>query len=233
MTRREPTLPSISRRAAISLLVLAFGLLPANAQGPKRITTEQPDSVPLFRSVSVSFDLLGAGELILGDYGQIEAALKVNLRDKYFPTLELGYGKADKEDPTTNVSYSTKAPYGRIGIDFNMLKNKHDDYRLYTGVRYGFTSFKYDVSAPGVVDPVWGGTTDLKTEDVSATCHWLEALVGIDAKIWGPVHLGWSIRYKRRIHHTEGDVGEPWYTPGFGRKATSRIGGSFNFTIEI
>ena len=212
------------------LLRLMTTQLPAQQ---RKLIATQPDSTALWRSVSVSFDLLGAGELLLGDYGQMEGAVKVNLRDRYFPTIELGYGKADKQDETTNVSYRTSAPYGKIGIDFNMLKNKHDIYRLYAGFRYAFTSFKYDITAPGLIDPVWGGSSDLRTEDVSATCHWLEGVFAIDAKILGPVHLGWSIRLKRRIHHTEGSVGEPWYTPGFGRKATTRIGGTFNFTIEI
>ena len=63
--------------------------------------------------------------------------------------------------------------------------------------------------------------------------HWLELAFGVDAKIWGPVHLGWSVRYKRRLFHREGDVGDAWYVPGYGRNGGSRIGGTFNLIFDL
>ena len=64
--------------------------------------------------------------------------------------------------------------------------------------------------------------------------HWIEAVVGVDAKIYGPLHLGWSLRYKRRIaHKEEGDFGNTWYVPGFGIFGDTRLGGTFNVIIDI
>lgn len=181
----------------------------------------------------MSYDLLGTGQLLLSDYGQYEAALRINLKDRYFPIIELGIGKADAEDESTRITYKTQAPYGRIGIDFNMLKNKHDIYRLYAGGRYAYTSYKFDISSPGVIDPNYGGMAPYEAHDVEGNMHWLELAFGVDAKIWGSVHLGWSVRYKRRLFHREGDVGDAWYVPGYGRNGGSRIGGTFNLIFDL
>jgi hypothetical protein len=63
--------------------------------------------------------------------------------------------------------------------------------------------------------------------------HWAEAVIGIDAKIWGPFHLGWSARYKLRLSHKEGDFGKTWYAPGFGINDTSDLAATFNVIIDI
>lgn len=192
------------------------------------------DSVPFFRNVAVSVDALGAGQLLFSDYGQYEAALRINLRDKLYPIVEIGLGTADASDEATQLSYKTSAPYFRVGCDWNLLKNKHDIYRLYGGFRYGYTTFEYDVkrSSP-LEDPVWGGTSEFMAEGVKANYHWLEGCFGVDVKLAGPIRMGWSVRYRRRLMHDEGDVGRSWYVPGYGRSGNSRIGGTFNITFEL
>lgn len=191
------------------------------------------DSIPWFRGVQVKADLVGAFQKAVSSYGQYEAGVRVNLKDKYFPVIELGYGKADEDNDVTRIRYKTSAPYGRIGVDFNILKNKHDIYRLYAGFRYAYTSFKYDVDHAPVPDPVWGDDVPFSGHDVKAHYHWLEALAGVDAKIAGPVHLGWTIRYRRRLAHNDGELGNVWYVPGYGKQGGSRIGGTFEVMIEL
>lgn len=221
----------ISRVALISILCL----LPFMASGQQRpkIMTAKTDTIPFFRGVSVSGDLVGLTQLLISDYGQYEAALRMNIKDKYFPIIEIGIGKADAEDDATKLSYQTRAPYSRIGLDFNMMKNKHDIYRIYAGFRYAFTTFKYDVTSPGIEDPVWHDHVDFKADGVKSTYHWAELAVGIDAKIWGPFRMGWSVRYRRRISHSESDFGDAWYVPGFGKADGSNLGGTFNVTFEL
>lgn len=215
---------------AISLLLMLATL--TTAAQDKNKPVEDKD-VPLLNGFSVSVDLVGPVQMFIGDYGQYEAALHVNLKDKYFPAFELGYGRADHDDDVTQISYKTSAPYFKIGVDFNLLKNKHDIYRLFAGVRYAFTSFKYDISHPGVSDPVWGNIAEYSATDVKSSYQWIEALIGVDAKIWGPIHLGWSVRYHSRLSYKDGDVGESWYVPGYGKSGNSAFGGTFNVTIDI
>lgn len=202
-------------------------------QKGKHIAETPSDTIPLFRGVALSADLAGIAQMTFSDYGQYEAALRINLKDKYFPIIELGYGKADAENVISKLSYKTSAPYGRIGIDFNLMKNKHDIYRIYGGFRYAYTSFKFDVEGHDITDPVWGDHIKYSAKDVKANYHWLEAVFGLDAKIWGPIRLGWSFRYKRRLIHDDGNIGNTWYVPGYGKQGGTRLGGTFNVAFEL
>ncbi len=247
MTQKR-TSSFISRIAAISLFLalpathLAAQNRPGKAQSrPGKVQSKtkaqtavaEKDTIPFFRGVAVSADLIGIAETTLGDYGQYEAAMRINLRDKYFPVIEVGYGKADADDPSTRLAYKTSAPYGRIGIDFNIAKNKHDDYRIYAGARYALTYYKFDVIGEGIKDPVWGDDVRYEAHDVKANYHWFEAVFGVDAKIAGPFRLGWSVRYRRRLFNDNGDIGNTWYVPGFGKQGNSRFGGTFNVIFEL
>ena len=218
------------RKLAISLLLLTMS---SAASAQMKFFTIQKDSIPLFRGFAVSFDLVGAGMLALSDYGQYEAALRVNLHDEWFPIVEAGVGKATHDDEVTQLYYSTSAPYFKVGIDKNMLKDKHGPNRLYVGLRYGFTSYKIDLSRPDFPDPVWLWNTGFGVKDASCKYHWAEVVIGVDAKIFGPLHLGWSVRYKQRLAHSEeGEFGNPWYVPGFGTYNTN-VGATFNVIIDI
>ena len=164
----------------------------------------EKDSIPLFRGFQVSFDLVGAARLMFGDRGEIGGGLRINLHDQWFPVVEFGIGKANHDnDEATYITYKTTAPYFRVGIDINLLKNKHQSNRLYGGIRYGFTSYKVDITRMDLEDPIWGTKSDIVVEGMKCSMHWFEVVFGIDAKIFGPLHLGWDVRYKRRLslHH--------------------------------
>ena len=230
MTRR-PSISVLFRRVAISLLLLMSA---TGASAQWKFFTLQKDSVPLFRGFAVSFDLVGFASMQLSDHGEYEGAFRVNIHDEWFPIVEIGYGKANHEtDEVTRISYQTQAPYFRIGIDKNLLKDKHGPYRLYGGLRYAFTSYKVDLDCQDLVDPVWNRRADFGVKDEQCNYHWLEAVLGVDAKIFGPLHLGWSVRYKRRIAHKDGVMGRTWYVPGYGLEEDTRLGGTFNVIIDI
>lgn len=226
----------VSRVITISLLLIAVTTATAqsrkDATADKKLTT-QKDTVAFFRGVAVSADVVGLAQLAFSDYGQYEAALRINLKDRYFPVFELGYGTADSDNPTTNLKYKTSAPYWRVGMDFNIAKNKHDAYRVYAGARYAMTYYKFDVVGSGLKDPVWGDDVDYNVKGMKAYYHWMEAVFGVDAKIAGPLRLGWSVRYRRRITHDDGKIGKTWYVPGYGKQGGSRLGGTFNIIFEI
>lgn len=226
----------ISTYTIASRLVMIIGLLLApmmsQAQSKQMVTTEK-DTTATLRGFQLMADLVGMAQLAVSDYGQYEAGLRVNIKDKYFPVVELGYGKANTHNDITQTEYSTSAPYGKIGIDFNVLKNKHDIYKVYAGARLAYTAFKFDVAHPDVTDPVWGSTTPYGGTDIKAHYGWIEAVFGVDAKIVGPLHLGWSVRYKRRMSHKVDAMGNCWYVPGYGKQGSNLITGTFNIMINI
>ncbi len=218
-------------RLAVSLLLLV--LMAPSAYGQKLFRMEK-DSIPMFRGFSVSFDLVGPAMLMLSDHGEIEGALRLNLHDQWFPTVELGVGRANrKDDEETHITYKTTAPYFRIGMDWNVMKNKHLSNRIFAGFRYAFTAFKVDISSKNLEDPVYKTKADYGVEGMSCSQHWLEAVFGIDAQIYGPMHLGWNIRYLRRLIHKEGDIGDAWYVPGFGINGKDNFVANFNIIIDI
>lgn len=230
MMCRTQTYTSALRLLLISLLLLVVG--PAFAQ--KHIAeAAKKDSTRLFRGIAVSVDAVGAAQMHLSSYGQYEGGLHVNLKDKLFVVFEGGLGKADADDPNSEMRYKTSGPYGKVGVDFNLTKNRHDIYRIIGGIRYAFTSFKYDVEGPVVTDPKWKDEKQFALEGIKCSQHWMELVAGVDAKIAGPLRLGWTVRYRRRLVHSDGDNGTPWYVPGYGRSGNSRLGGTFNITFEL
>ena len=70
--------------------------------------------MPLLKGMQVSVDIAGPVIKQLSDYGEYEAMLRLNLKNKYFPVFELGYGMAEHlNDEVTGISYETSAPYFR------------------------------------------------------------------------------------------------------------------------
>ena len=228
----------VRKNIYLSLLLILSGLfllLPSSVYAQQRRTQSKvkEDSIPFFRGVAVGLELVGPVTRRLISYGQYEALVRVNVKDKYFPVIEVGVGQADKTEETIGTSYKCSAPYGRIGCDFNMLKNKHDDYRFLVGGRVGYTSFKYDIHSPNVTDPVWGGQAAYGALGSKGSQLWTELVGGVDAKIFGRLRMGWTVRYKLRLVHKKDEIGEPWYVPGYGRGDTSQLGATFNILFEL
>jgi len=231
MTTSKNISISTLTRLTVSLLLLVL-VLPAQAQ--LKMFRMEKDSIPLFRGLSVSFDLVGPASLLFSDRGDIGGALRVNLHDQWFPVFEMGIGRAKHEnDSVTHITYRTTAPYFKLGVDFNVLKRKHQANRIYAGFRWAFTSYKVDVIREDLPDPIWKSKSGFGVNGLACSMHWLELVFGIDAKIFGPLHLGWDVRYKRRLIHNEGVLGNTWYVPGFGTNDQDKIAASFNIIIDI
>ena len=204
-------------KICLSILSLSISLLaymPCHAQSKhKRIFTEESnDSVPFYNGLAVSVDVAGIIQYAVSDYGQFEGALRVNLHDTYFPILEMGLGKANHSDDVTHINYQSSALYWRLGADYNLMKDKHDDYRIYGGLRYAFSYFNYDLARPGLTDPVWGTDVTFEANDVKCNCHWAEVVAGVDS---------------------DGSLGNVWYVPGFGKTGSTRLGLTFDVGINI
>lgn len=210
-----------------STVVSADTLAPQPGKPTKYIQIDlEEKELAFFQGFTLSADLIGPLMYALGDYGSAEASLRLNLLNTFFPVAELGYGKCDNTNVNTNISYTTSAPFLRVGIDFNMLKDKFQDNRLYVGLRYGISKYSFDISGPELIDPIWGGSEPFAHHDLDETSHWFEFAVGAQAKITGTFHMGWQIRYKQEIHSTENQYARPYYIPGYGTTTTSSCWGA-------
>lgn len=188
---------------------------------------------PFFRGVGVGFDVCGAIMAVATPWGQYEAFARANLRDTYFPVIEVGVGSSNNTNEETNLHYKVNAPFARIGCDYNFLKDHASGNRLFAGVRYGFTTFKYDLDGPDLTDPVYGTSQPFVYKGLKGNMHWGEVVAGVETRIWRIFHLGWTVRYRLRIHEKQSELGHAWYIPGYGKSDGHALGGTFNVVIDI
>lgn len=225
--------------ASISLfLVLSSSLLflfPAPSWAQKKDKEQLKadyKASPFYQGSSIGVEIAGIGGYLLGgDIMSSEILLQSNLKNRFLPTLEIGYGKTDAVNDANDMHYKTSAPYFRIGMDYNVfyLKPYLPGY-LYVGLRYGMSSFTYDVSGPDMTDPNYGGTTvPFSYSGMKSKASWLEGVVGIKVRIYKGFHMGWAVRYKMRMSIDNHENSVPWYVPGFGKNASS----SFNLTYNL
>ena len=215
----------------ISSVVL---VLPCNGQSHKHKDVLLKDTVPLVVEKQVFFNVAGVVLWQFSDYGEVEGGVRLNLKGKYFPVVEAGLGMCDKTHDETDIHYKTSAPFARVGMDYNFMKNKMSTNRIYGGVRFGYTSFKYDMDAPPLDDPYWsGGQLDFNFRDVKCNASWCEFVFGLETKIWQRLSLGWTARYKRRLSHKVSDVGKAWYIPGYGENDGHLFNGTFNVVLNF
>ena len=217
----------------ISSLLL---ILPTTVTAQTKASNTKEESTFAFKGVAVSADLYGYINTLFDDFTSSEVAVQANLGNRFFPIVEIGYGSTDATDDLTRIYYKSSAPYFRFGMNYNFLykkKGKLSGYKLYALARYGWTKTKYDVKSPPIIDPVWGNTTELALNNVSASCSWFELGVGVQAKVWKIFHLGWSVRYKTRLKNGKGDNSEVWYIPGYGENKSNNFGATFDVIIDI
>ena len=197
------------------------------------VQDEKPEPL-FFQGFSLGVDLFSPAQKLLSDYGGLEAAFRLNLKNTYFPIFEMGYGSIDHEDTNTYIKFKTSAPYFKIGLDYNILKDKFQDNKLFVGARYAISNYSFDISGPEVVDPIWGGTEDFSYNSINTTSHWFEFAIGVQVKMWRNIHLGWSVRYKKCISSSTNDYAEPYYIPGYGTTINdSSWGGTYHLVFDL
>lgn len=188
---------------------------------------------PFWAGGSVSVNLAGAVLAACSPYGEYEAAARLNWHGRFFPTAEVGLGVSDHTNETTDIHYKVSAPYFRLGLDYNVAKHVNDAGRIFVGLRYGFSSFKYDLDAPDLSDPYYGTSQPFRYTGLKSTNHWAEALFGLEARLWGMLRLGWSLRYRVRLSDKPSAVGSAWYVPGYGKNDTHAMGATFQLIFDI
>lgn len=189
---------------------------------------------PLLHSVSVSVDIWDAAMRLFGqDYGVTGFAAELNLHNRYIPAFEAGLGTASHKPSGGGYDYhSPMAPFFRIGASYNFLYNSNPSYQLLAGLRYGFSSFRWDVSNVTVDSPYWDETATFDIPRQSSTAGWLEICFGLRVKLWGPISAGWMLKYHSMMHCTTTPYGKPWYVPGYGSR-NGALTGAFYITYTL
>lgn len=177
-----------------------------------------------------------------------EIQVAVNLKNKFIPTFEFGMGGTDTWSET-GIHYKSKAaPFFRIGMDYNtMAKKKEKNSYLYAGIRYAFSSFKYDVATlpaqdpiwgdaignPSLEDDYWGGSIPFNHKGMKASMHWMELVLGVKVRIYKNFNMGWSVRMKYKLNASTGEYGDPWYVPGYGKYKSNNMGITYSLIYKL
>lgn len=222
----------------IRLLFLSSSLLcclPLAAQEAK-VVAEEEKEVPLYQGTTIGIDLFGLGSKVFGgDITSSEVSIEVNLKNRYIPVVEVGYGTTETTNDETNIYYKTSAPYFRLGMNYNFFfKKTHLPGFLYGGIRYGYTSFSYDVHAPQLENPNWPyPNVPFTYTDVKTSASWAELLAGIKVNVYRNFYMGWSLRYRVRLSTQKTTNTEPWYIPGFGKNNSTNLGVTYNLIYKL
>ena len=220
----------------ITLLILSNLATPLRAQqNNKPLTDKEVAESPLHQGTMVGIDIFGLVGKILGNgILNTEASVQVNLKNRFFPVAEFGYGSIDTTDDETDIHYKASAPYFRIGMDYNILYRKPYLPGFFTvGLRYGFSSFEYDVKSPSLTDPTWGNISiPIDYQGVKSNAHWVELVAGLKTEVLKNFYMGFSVRYRARLSITKNENSEPYYIPGFG-KGTNNLGITYNLIYKL
>lgn len=216
-----------------SLLLCPTRLSAQNTQIPE---SEKKEKQPFLQGITLGVDMYGFLSQALGsDFRSTEASIEANLLNRYFPVMEIGYGSTDITDVETDIHFKTSAPFFRIGADYNVFYQKtHLPGYLTVGIRYGFSSFEYDVQAPDLTDPNWGHIQiPVNYTGVKCNVGWLEAVAGLQANVYKRFYLGFKVRYRSRLHMTKNENSDPYYIPGYGQGKSSNLGITYSIIYKL
>ena len=207
-----------------------------NATKSKTYIQEKKDtlSVPLWQGFMVEFDVEPLIENVILNNSTYTAYtyqgnIQGNLKNAYFPVVELGLGGASKS-LANNHSYQGDGMYGKLGVDFNLLKPKpgtkiNKNYFL-AGVRLGASHLNYTIDNLTIANDYWGGTEDINYSRAT-TKVWFEVVAGVRVSFFKNIYLGWSVRNKHLLNQGKYGSPKPWYIPGYGIGNSSAWGFSY------
>ncbi len=188
-----------------------------------------------YRAFSIHADIFSPAMGIIANKNirTFEIQADANFYDKLFPTIEAGYGQIS----TTlqeGQTYKSQAPFLRIGMNYNLIRNankdgsaKHIRSYPFLGVRYGMGVFGYEMTGIPLSSGYWGTEQQYDFSKKAVYGGWLEIVGGIRVDIYRGLTMGWNVRLKTAFHSP--DKAKLWWAAGYGFTSGSQF--AFNYTI--
>ncbi|MCQ2337477.1 MAG: DUF6048 family protein [Paludibacteraceae bacterium] len=221
----------------LAMLAVAFGAVAQKDSVVVREKEEDPNyERPVYQGFSAHVDLLTpAMNLIFGKVYGTELTFDVNLYNRLFPLIEVGYGDVS-QTLSSHITYKTHAPYLRIGMNYGILRpiTKAGKRRLldcypYVGARYGMAFMDYDYSNVEIRDEYWGGSDIMSYSKPFVYSGWLEIVAGVRMNLAAGFTMGWAFKFRTAVHTSAETKAFVWYIPGYGKSD----GSSFTFSYTI
>lgn len=189
--------------------------------------------IAIWQGVNLEADLVPLITNLLNDNStfRYEATARINLLNKYYPVVELGY-EGQHTKMATGTDYMASGLFYRLGIDFNLVKQKsvkEANNKFLVGARLGFTNFGYDILQLKVRDEYTGQNFLQDFTDLRNSSLWFEVVAGIRIEVLKNVLMGWTVRMKNQIIQPEPGALQPLTIPGYGLSGGNVW--SFNYMI--
>jgi len=187
----------------------------------------------IYQGINLKLDLFNT-LYYLGKYKAqmqtYEVAMNVRLKQRFFPTLELGYTKGEM-GPNTTTIWNGQGGWANVGLDINGLKKSASSQNgLLVGIRVGTAVQNYDLNNVPVHDTYWKESAPITFADQWRTDCWGEVVAGCQVQVYGALMMGWYVRLKTLFtRKTDSSNSVPYYVPGYGYRDITQWG--FNYYI--
>ena len=179
---------------------------------------------PLLTDFSVGLNFVEPLFMMFGQsYGSVDVNATLNMWNRLQPTIEIGLGWANSSPDDENFSYKCKpSPYFKVGVNYNFMFKNSPDYQALFGLRLGYSPFSYDMRYT-ITDSIHHNVTGQRSHAL-----WGEAGIGLKAKLWDRLSMGWMVRYHGIFNYGKSEHSSPWFVPGYGPRT-----GSLGFSLSL
>ena len=138
----------VLRQRAKSVQMLSDSVLQDSLRRDSIEKAAKQVKYPLLYSTSLGVNFWDPIAMALGQsYGEVEVWAALNLRNRFIPIVEVGMGTANSTPENGNYTYKNKLSlYGRVGMNYNFMFKSDPKYLLFGGLRFGASSFNYDIT---------------------------------------------------------------------------------------
>lgn len=169
------------------------------------------------------------------DYKGVEFVGDWRLTKKYYLAAELGF--EDKTTDDDRLNSSATGTYVKGGFDYNTYQNWLNMENIISiNVRGGFSTFSQSLNSYRIYNPnpYWGEQPSIAVNEKynGLTAGWLEVGMGVKAKVYNNIFVGFSVQLKLLLLNTKPDGFDNLYIPGFNRTYDGNFGAGFNYTVS-
>jgi hypothetical protein len=169
------------------------------------------------------------------DYRGLELVGDYRLTRRHYLAAEIG--NEDKTVDDTQLNFTTKGTYLKVGFDYNTYENwLNMENIISVGLRYGVSSFSQTLNSYQLYNPnpYFGETPEVisgqKFNGLSA--QWIEVVAGVKAQVLKNIYVGFSFRLNRIMSQKIPDNFDNLYIPGFNRTYNGNFGVGFNYSVS-
>ena len=217
----------MNKRFFVILLLLLLALL---SYAREDVEKERNDSIPLYQGVNVKLDIampIIEAARSAGKIQDYEMAISVRLKNRFYPTLELGYALA--ECGADGAQHKGQGGFARLGMDLAIVKKGETENNLMIGLRFGGAYQNYDLTNVQLQTDYWQSNSIDFYNQNRFDC-WGEIVVGCQVYLWKGLHMGWYGRVKLLFtRNVSEEQVLPYYVPGLGFRNDLNWG--FNYYI--